>query len=75
MMPCGVLLDQFGNILLDSLDIIEAIFPFYNFHVKGIKPKIAISYPYGIDKKTYFKNNKANSKLFRDEIQLSKDEY
>ena len=37
--------DQFGNILLDNLDIIDSLYPFYNFQVKNMGPQISIIHP------------------------------
>jgi hypothetical protein len=30
--------DPFGNILLHNLDIVDSLFMFYNFYIKGMEP-------------------------------------
>jgi hypothetical protein len=58
--------DSFGNILLGNLDIINSLYPFYNFQVKGMEPQISIIHPYGFDKTLYYKETKNNKSKFRD---------
>lgn len=58
-----LLRDQFGNVLLENLDIIRALYPFYNFCIKGQEPQVTVVYPYGFDKTQYYKATKSNRKL------------
>jgi hypothetical protein len=41
----ALLQDEFGNILLPTLDIIKTLYPFYNFQVRGMGPKLSIIHP------------------------------
>lgn len=67
--------DQFGNILLENLDIIKTLFPFYNFQVKGMEPQVTIIHPYGFDKTLYYKETKNNKARFKKYNRIEYQEY
>lgn len=67
MYPSGLLRDKYGNILLENLNILESIFPFYNFFIRGVPPEIEVVYPYGVDKAGFFKDNKKLRLMFEEE--------
>lgn len=42
---CVIFTDEFNNILMDELDILEVLYPFYLFGIKGIAPVIKAILP------------------------------
>lgn len=42
---CVIFTDEFNNILMDDLDIIEVLYPFYLFEIRGIAPIIKATLP------------------------------
>lgn len=67
--------DQYGNILLDNLDIINSLYPFYNFQIKGMEPQVSIIHPYGFGKTLYYKETKNNKSRFREQNQVVYQEF
>lgn len=68
-------MDEFGNILLDSLDIVETIYPFYQFQVKDTYPVLKAILPYGWDGKKFVSQGAQMQKTFEAENALIKREY
>lgn len=59
--------DEYGNILLDSLDIIETLYPFYQFQVRRNYPNIMAILPYGWDATRFVSQGAAMAAQFEDE--------
>lgn len=65
--PGVILVDEFNNILLDELDILSTLYPFYQLQVKDILPVIKAILPYGWDGKKFVSQGAAMQKLFENE--------
>lgn len=70
-----ILTDRFDNILLDSVDIIQALFPFYQFQVKDHYPLIKAILPYGWDGMRFVSQGNAKIQEFKKENDLIKLEF
>lgn len=44
----SIMCDEFGNILMETIDLLEIFWPFFNFEVKGKPAKVIITYPYAL---------------------------
>ena len=62
-----ILTDEFNNILLDNLDVIDTLYPFYQFQIKDIYPVLRAILPYGWDGKKFVSQGAAMRKSFEDE--------
>jgi flavodoxin len=62
--------DEYGNILLDSLDIVETLYPFYQFQVKKNYPQILAILPYGWDAMKFVSQGAAMAAQFEEENKI-----
>lgn len=64
----GILLtDEFDNILLDNLDIVDTLYPFYEFQIRETFPLVKAILPYGWDGKKFVSQGASQQKAFQDE--------
>jgi hypothetical protein len=62
--------DEYGNILLDSLDIVETLYPFYQFQVRKNYPQILAILPYGWDATKFVSQGAAMAAQFEEENKI-----
>lgn len=68
-----MLTDRFDNIMLDNVDILQALFAFYQFQVKGHYPIIKAVLPYGWDNVKYVSQGNGMEQAFINEHLLLKN--
>lgn len=73
--PKVIFTDQFKNIILDSVDIIQALFPFYKFQVKDHYPLIYAILPYGWSGTDFVSKGDAKIREFVRENTQIQDEF
>lgn len=62
--------DEYSNILLDSLDIVETLYPFYQFQVRKNCPQVMAILPYGWDATKFVSQGDAMATQFQEENKL-----
>ena len=62
--------DEHNNILLDSLDIVETLYPFYQFQVRKNYPQIMAILPYGWDATKFVSQGAAMAAQFEEENKI-----